>query len=181
MDRPLAERREIVPLSTEHCGRKSAEKITSLQKTLKEAGHAGFIVSALDEVAWLFNLRGSDIPFNPLFFAYALVLEDSVHLYLDESKVDVKSAELAGVKIRPYDSIFEDLSAMSKEGKWDGKRKLLVSSSCNAALALAAGSIDVLTVGRSPIETDKAVKNSVELDGFRNCHIRDAAALVQII
>lgn len=176
-DKPKAERNEIVPLSLKYAGRSSADKLESLQRRLKENNSAGFIVSALDEVAWLFNLRGSDIPFNPLFFSYALVLQDSVRLYLDESQIKQKSiAELAGIQLRPYGAIFEDLEAL--KSTWSADRKLAISSSCNAALAMAAGGDAVLSIMRSPIEAEKAIKNDVELEGFRKCHIRDAAALV---
>lgn len=176
-DKPESMRNEIVPLSLKYAGRASADKLESLQRHLKENNLAGFIVSALDEVAWLFNLRGTDIPFNPLFFSYALVLQDAVRLYLDESQLKQKSAaELNGIQLRPYGAIFEDLQAL--KSNWSADRKLLVSSSCNAALAMSAGGETVLTVKRSPVETEKAIKNEVELEGFRQCHIRDAAALV---
>lgn len=176
-NKPEAKRSEIVPLSLKYAGRASSDKIDSLQRHLKDNNFAGFIVSALDEVAWLFNLRGTDIPFNPLFFSYALVLQDSVRLYLDESQIKHKdTAELAGIQLRPYGAIFEDLAAL--KSTWSVDRRLLISSSCNAALAMSAGGEAVLAVKRSPVETEKAIKNETELEGFRQCHIRDAAALV---
>lgn len=179
--RPALDRRPIVPLDVKYAGRSSADKIAALRATLREQKRAGFLVSALDEVAWLFNLRGSDIPFNPLFFAYAIVLADEatpLRLYTDQSRIEMANAELAGVQLRPYDSVFADLRSMRAEGLWSVECKLMISgSSCNAALAMAAGGADVLALGRSPVEAEKAIKNDVEMEGFRQCHIRDAAAL----
>ncbi len=164
-------RNPIVPLPVVYSGKSSADKIAYLQTFLKEKNFAGFIVSALDEVAWLFNLRGSDIPFNPLFFAYALVLQDSVTLYLEKSQLPKDGTELANVTVKEYDEIFDDLKALS------GVR-LLIAPTCNAALAMAAGGDANVVVQKSPVESEKSIKNEIELQGFRNCHIRDAAALV---
>src|SRR5271163_2675150 len=68
-------------------GKPYQEKIADLRKELTEKKTSGMVVSMLDEVAWLFNLRGSDIDYNPVFFAYALVTHDSATLYIDEKKL----------------------------------------------------------------------------------------------
>lgn len=170
-DRPAVDLKPIMVLGQEYAGRSSADKIAALQKYLVDNKYAGFIVSALDEVAWLFNLRGSDIPFNPLFFSYALVLPSSVTMYCAPEKLG--KAQLGLVIVKPYGAIFEELTTL----KTTLSEKLLISPSCNAALALAVGGEANVVVKPSPVEVEKAVKNEVELEGFRRCHIRDAAAL----
>jgi Xaa-Pro aminopeptidase len=70
-----------------YTGKSTREKIMNLQSQLADKKAWGFVINTLDEIAWLYNLRGSDIPFNPVFFAYALVTQDSAILYTDEAKV----------------------------------------------------------------------------------------------
>ena len=84
---------------------------------------AGFIVTALDEIAWLFNLRGSDISFNPVFFSYAVVTVDRAILYImDQDNSENTTAQHlaeANVTIRPYCTIFEDLQSLAAEYQLD--------------------------------------------------------------
>ena len=177
-DRPPVELNEIFFLPASRSGRESRDKISSLQKYLGENKLYGFVVTALDEVAWLFNLRGSDISCNPCFFSYALVLKDEVRLYLDEQKLSSEArSSLAGIKLRPYREIFSDLQLLRAAIQKSGER-LAISGTCNAALVESVGD-DVVVSRTSPVQLEKAIKNPVELDGLRNCHLRDAAALIR--
>lgn len=74
-------------------GRPSDEKIKSLREQIEKKKAWGFAVTALDEIAWLFNLRGSDIAYNPVSFAYALVTRDDVTLYIDDQKISPEVAD----------------------------------------------------------------------------------------
>lgn len=98
----------------------------------------GTVVSALDEIAWLFNLRGSDIECNPVFFSYAIVNENEAILYLDLDKLtdEVKSHLGSAVTTKPYTQFFADL----KELKLDGK-KVLVNSKTSLAVEVAVGEV----------------------------------------
>lgn len=126
------------------------------------------------------------IPYNPVFFAYAVVTPSTVTLYVDESKLpeDVKSHLGDKVTIRPYGAIFEDVTALSKETfeaseKTDVQKKFLTSTKASWALNKALGGEDKVEELRSPVGDAKAVKNEVELEGMRQCHIRDGAALTE--
>ena len=151
-----------------------------LRKDLIEKKASGMVVSMLDEVAWLFNLRGSDIDYNPVFFAYALVTPDSATLYIDEKKLpkEVKD-HLEDVKIAPYDDIFGHIKTLGEgiDPEVQGS-KIFVSNKCSWALTLSLGENKV-TEGRSPVQDAKAVKNEMEQEGMRQCHIRDGTALVE--
>ena len=74
-------------------GRSWQAKVSSLRRSLRESGHNATVLTALDEIAWLFNMRGSDIPFNPVFKAYAVISEDQMVLYLDDQK---QTSEIKG-------------------------------------------------------------------------------------
>jgi Xaa-Pro aminopeptidase len=111
------------------------------------------VVSMLDEVAWLFNLRGSDIEYNPVFFAYALVTPDSATLYINENKLSKEVKEhLEGVNIAPYEDIFGHIKTLGDSidpEKTSGK--VFVSNKCSWALTLSVGENKV-TEGHSHLE-----------------------------
>jgi len=154
------------------------EKIKALRINLEKRGVTGCVVSGLDEIAWLFNMRGSDVHCNPVFFAYAVVTLDSVSLYLQDKAVSEAVRDHLGkdVLIKPYERLYDDLRDMSKELK-KTNHKILLGTRTNLALANALEKENVVEA-RSPVIDAKAVKNRTELEGIRNCHLRDAAAVI---
>lgn len=185
-DKPPRPSEPVKVLGMEYAGKQFQEKIEELRKELDKKKAAAFVVSMLDEIAWLFNLRGNDIPYNPVFFSYAVITPTSATLYVDESKLqDNAKAHLAGISIRPYDSIFSDITTLANsETTTNGssnttKQKFLISTRASWALSRSLGGEDKVDEVRSPIGDAKAIKNSTELEGMRKCHIRDGAALVE--
>ncbi|KAK4540964.1 hypothetical protein LTR36_008472 [Oleoguttula mirabilis] len=187
--KPARPNEPVKVLGQENAGKKYQDKIEDLRKELDKKKAAGFVVSMLDEIAWLFNLRGNDIPYNPVFFSYAVVTPTTTTLYVDESKFEGNTkAHLMGVNIRPYNAIFSDIRSMTKdEPSANGaatsvsppKRKYLISTKASWALSQALGGDEKVDEVRSPIGDAKAIKNSTELEGMRQCHIRDGAALIE--
>lgn len=191
-DRPTRPAEQVIVLSTDYAGKDYREKLTDLRKELDKKKTAGMVVSMLDEVAWLFNLRGADIPYNPVFFSYAAVTHDSATLYVDAAKLDDKVYEhLHGeVDVKPYEALFSDLNGLSEaankpaeqngvNGTISKRSKILISKSASWALSLGLGGEDKVEEFRSPIDDAKAIKNETELEGMRQCHIRDGCALIK--
>ncbi|KAI9700392.1 MAG: hypothetical protein M1836_002407 [Candelina mexicana] len=187
--RPPRPNEKIAVLGEEYTGKPLTEKLEDLRKELEKKKSAGFIVSMLDEIAWLFNLRGNDIPYNPVFFSYALVTSDKATLYVDSSKLlpDVKSHLGESVTVQPYGTIFDDAKALSQtvpdgasmSSSKSPRKKFLVSTKASWALSRNLGGEEKVDELRSPIGDAKAVKNPTELEGMRRCHIRDGAALIE--
>ncbi|XP_078429989.1 metallopeptidase M24 family protein isoform X2 [Wolffia australiana] len=179
-------------------------KISSLRSQLNEAGCTAIIISMLDEIAWLLNVRGNDIPHSPVTYAYLIVEMDGAQLFVDENKITEEVSvhlESSGVKIRPYESVVSEIESLAARG---GKL-WLDTSSVNAAICsrfrsacdryweslqkkkkaqLPQSSDDPLdgpfaVCRRSPVTFAKAVKNDAELKGMRESHLRDAAALTE--
>ncbi|KAF2868411.1 putative Xaa-Pro aminopeptidase P [Massariosphaeria phaeospora] len=170
----------------DYSGKSFEDKLEELRKELEKRKSLGFVVSMLDEVAWLYNLRGNDIPYNPVFFSYAVVTPTTATLYVDDSKLpqDVKVYIGDKITVRPYSAIFEDVTALSANAfgtsdEPDTKNKFWTSNRASWALVKALGGEERVEETRSPIGDAKAVKNEVELEGMRQCHIRDGAALTQ--
>lgn len=183
--RPPSPKGEVKPLDIKFAGQGSEEKLEALRKELEKKKGAGLIISALDEIAWLFNLRGNDIPYNPVFFSYAAVTPTTATLYVDRSKLsrDVEQHLGDKVQIKPYNAIFEDTKVMAESLEAERnhsdtpKRKFMISTKASWALSLNLGGEEKVEEIRSPVGDAKVIKNKTELDGMRACHVRDGAAL----
>ena len=125
------------------------------------------------------------IPYNPVFFSYAIITSTTATLYVDSSKLDSSVTSHLGtvVQIRPYSAIFDDVKALSESltssPTETPKRKFMVSTKASWALSLFLGGEENVEELRSPVGDAKAIKNDTELAGMRNCHIRDGAALTE--
>lgn len=186
-DKPPRPNEPVIILDEKFAGKDVKTKLEDLRKELEKKKSLGFVVSMLDEIAWLFNLRGNDIPYNPVFFSYAIVTPDEATLYIDSSKLSPDCQaflEKNKVLIKPYQDIFPDATTLSKTAKANkteasDSKKFLISNRASWALKRALGGDDFVEEARSPLVDAKAVKNETELEGMRACHIRDGAALIE--
>lgn len=177
-DRPALPLRPVEVQPIEYAGEEMEAKVARLRTALSEAGADAMVVTALDEVAWLTNLRGTDVHCNPVFVAYAMVLPDALHLFIDTGKLteSVKSYLAArSVSLHAYTDLLPFLTSLPA-------CRLLVPPSANARLEAAARSagFDVVEAA-SPIASMKAVKNEAEVAGFRRAMLRDGVALVRFL
>lgn len=185
-ERPARPTEPVVLHLQQYAGKDTSEKLAELRKELEKKKSKGFVVSMLDEIAWLFNLRGNDIPYNPVFFSYAIVTPDKATLYVDSSKLSDESKSYLSsnsVMVRPYDAFFEDIKSLVASMQPRSEEaatpvKFLIPTTASWALKLAIGEKNCEEI-RSPIGDAKAVKNETELEGMRQCHIRDGAALIE--
>eukprot|EP01042_Synura_sphagnicola_P001113 gene1113-1253_t len=152
-------------------------KISKVQELLTKANVVAVVVSMLDEVAWLFNIRASDVDYNPVAISYAIVTTTSAHLFIDPKKIDsALSSYFEGfVELHPYENVVAKLVEFSQLGKvW------LDPDQVNWALHSAVNEGSLLERG-SPITLPKSLKNDAELTGVRQSHIRDGAALTAFL
>jgi Xaa-Pro aminopeptidase len=188
--RPAKPSEPVKVLAKHFSGKDVKTKLEELRKELEKKKSSGFIVSMLDEIAWIFNMRGNDIPYNPVFFSYAAITPTTATIYVDSSKLDSEcETYLAenGVSVRPYEKIFADTEVLGQsletangDGLVEAKiKKFLVSTKTSWALKRSLGGEAKVEEIRSPIGDAKAVKNETELEGMRACHIRDGAALIE--
>ncbi|KAF8886121.1 peptidase M24, structural domain-containing protein [Infundibulicybe gibba] len=178
--RPALPHNPVFYLDEKYSGESHVDKIARVRVEMEKKKVKAFIVTMLDEVAWLFNLRGSDIDFNPVFFAYAVVTAHSVVLFIRDNQLEEAArARIAGaVDIATYDSFFDYLRALPGALQLAEDSAILLGDNASLAIAEAVGQRNIL-VARSPIEDLKAIKNPAELEGFRQSHIRDGVALAQ--
>ncbi len=174
-ERPELRGSELYALTGVVTGESSESKLSRLRCELQKAGADSHLVTSLEEIAWLFNLRARDVTHTPVFYAFALIERERVRVYLlNDSK---QAAELFGekVEIRPYTAIFDDLKALEA-----GSIMLDESSvSYGLSAAIPAG---ILRINREdPAMLMKAIKNPAEIACTRKAHLRDGAAMMRFI
>ena len=148
----------------EYAGVHHSEKIASLQSDLSNLGANALVVCALDELAWLLNIRGSDIHCNPVTFAYTIVTREKVYLFVDDSKLSAEVRSHLGehVEVLPYGSITSFLSQYS--GDLAATNGSIVADYNNVNWAVYQ-SIQVPVIDTpSLIERKKTIKNAAEID-----------------
>lgn len=181
----------------EFAGRSVVDKLKDLREKLVQEKAYGIIITALDEVAWLYNIRGTDVSYCPVVHAFAVVTSKAAFFYVDKRKVssEVNSyMEENGIEVREYAAVSSDVALLlsnpheidmapnAGEQLEDNTFDLIWvdPTLCCYALYSKLGADKVL-LQQSPLALAKALKNPVELEGLRNAHIRDGAAVVQYL
>ncbi|MFA7566168.1 MAG: aminopeptidase P family protein [Alkalispirochaeta sp.] len=163
-------------LPAETAGEGATEKITRIRRTMKEHGAATHVVGTLDDIAWILNLRGSDVPYNPVFLAYLIISNDGTTLYTDSTRVSGEIREYLaslGVAIREYQSFFADIPSLSGPTLIDPQR-------LSEAVA-STWSEDSRVEAVQPSTAMKARKNETELNALRQAMRADGAAMVKFL
>ncbi|EFJ37375.1 hypothetical protein SELMODRAFT_403653 [Selaginella moellendorffii] len=174
-----------------------AMKLSDARKKLSAAGATGVVITMLDEVAWLFNLRGGNVPHSPVAYAHALVQMDKATLFTDVSKVtpDVEMhLESSSVTVKEYSALLSTIQRLAESGSklWLDPTKTNMaivnafSEGCTSFYAKANvdgknGISDGPTALHrpSPLSVPKTIKNAAEISGMKQAHLRDAAAPVE--
>lgn len=191
-DRPERSKGPIFELPVEFTGQSIESKLKQISEQVGSQNGTAFVVSALDEIAWLFNLRGDDIAYNPVFFAYAIVTADgTAYLYIDQDKIDEKVSHYLSsnhVVVKDYGLLFDDavrfreeLFALNKSASKPNRKKLLVPNTGSWALVSSLGGTETINLIQSPIELLKSVKNSTEIQGAQKAQILDGVALIRYL
>ena len=169
---PELSKEKIFIYDTKYCGRCTSEKLQEVRDEMKKLEGENYVIASLDDIAWLFNIRGNDIAYNPVALAYALISDNEAVLYIDEEKVtndDKRTLEAQGVTLKPYNDIYEDIKNVTASiiidgAKVNGKLYSLISE-------------DVKIIENLNITTSlKAVKNEVEIKNMEVSQVRDGCS-----
>jgi Xaa-Pro aminopeptidase len=176
-DRPLIPRNPIFLHDTNFAGETRKSKIRRVREKLMERGCQAQVVAGLDDIAWLINMRGSDVLYNPVTICYAVISEWEVRLFIHKDKVPAEvreTLEQDGIEFSKYEDIFsywqqlpEETMVLIDPEKTSYKMERIISKTCR------------IKKGMSIPYAMKAVKNEVELEGLRQAHIRDGVAMVK--
>ena len=166
-------------LDLKYTGETTASKLERVRKEMKAQGADRHILTTLDDICWLLNVRGNDVAFSPLLLSYAVITENTVELYADQRKFSdaMKMAfQKDGIEVRPYNGIYEDVKEMPK-----GTVLLLDPSNVNYALYRNIPKTVERKEVRNPEILFKAVKNPVEIENIRKAQIKDSVAHVKFM
>jgi len=178
-ERPPAPMGKVRPHPLKYAGRAAEDKIAEIQKALKADGQDAVVLTLPDSIAWLFNIRGSDVQHNPVALAFAIVpAQSKPELFIAQEKLDAEAkAHLAFAKI----SEPEALGAKLGQLKAAGKRVRLDPNTASWWVARQLGGPQRIARAQDPCILPKARKNEVEIKGARAAHLRDGAAVVRFL
>lgn len=173
-DAPALPQSALFPLDIQYAGESLSDKLARTRAFIKKSQANALLITALDEVAWTFNLRASDVDFNPVAIAYAIVYENSAALFTDCHRISDEGKMIfknANVELHPYDYIYKVLNDLPKSTK-------IIVDKCKANYALTH-SIDPENIveGSSPITFMKSIKNEVEVAGIHKAVVKDGVAM----
>jgi Xaa-Pro aminopeptidase len=160
-----------------YSGKSALEKLSEVRYHMKEKKAANYIISSLDDIAWLCNIRGNDIKFNPVALAYVIVTEKDTNLYINNNKIDNETRiklNSQGINIYEYDEIEEHVKLINEA-------TIIDASKLNAKI-YSLLSKDIEIIDEINITTRlKAVKNDIEISNIEKSQIRDGVAMVRFI
>ncbi|MGL6173721.1 MAG: aminopeptidase P family protein [Cellulosilyticaceae bacterium] len=178
-DRPTLANAPAFLLDTKYCGKSFTEKLAELRKEMQDKEVTTHIITTLDDIAWLFNLRGGDIKFNPVVLAYAVITLEAVFLFVDEQKLSQEIKEKftnEGITLKAYDAIYTFVQGIKEE-----ECVLLDTNKVNYAiynnLEEKVKKVDAL----NPTMFAKSKKNPVELESIRKSHLKDGVAFTKFM
>ena len=186
-DRPSVPSTPIITIGTELTGESRRDRLGWLRDTLEEKGCDAMLITALDEIAWLLNVRASDIPCNPVCISYLVVTMEKTLWYVkkddfarpdEETRDSFAELRADGVDILDYDEVGSSVSALFADGAVG--RLLADPSTLNYSL-LKILQDNPLVLGPSPVPLRKSVKNPTEIAGMRDAHVEDGIAMERFL
>lgn len=176
-DRPAIPANPVEIQPMEFAGESVASKISRIRTALRQRHADGMLISALDDIAWTLNLRGTDVHCVPVFVSYLLISSQQVSLYVDSAKInDEVKAYLTenGISLYPYNKVAEGLERYSEYN-------ILLDGDETSYFLWKTVKCQEIIAGNSPVPAMKAQKNDREIAGFRQAMLRDGVAMVKFL
>lgn len=174
-DRPALPCTETFHYDEKYAGKSISEKLTQVREAMKGYNCHSHIVTKIDEIAWLYNLRAHDVPHFPVALAYTIIKENDAMIYIDASRLDEESKTLFAqnhIQVKDYEAIYEDVKTLEGPVLVDGN---FVNSKIVYSLNTE------IVYAQDPIVLLKAMKNEIELANTRNAHIKDGVACTKFM
>ncbi len=178
-DRPPFPEHPVWILPDSYVGRSRAEKLAMVRKQMAQAGAERYLLASLDDIAWLYNIRGNDIAYNPVVLSYTIIEQEQAILYgtLSAFSDEVrKQLEADSILLRPYLQVYEDLKILPAESS-----VMLDPSTSNVALLSCIPEGVKVIRQTNPTTLFKAVKTPEEMENERKAHVQDGVAVTKLI
>jgi Xaa-Pro aminopeptidase len=176
-DRPLMPLTPCFLFDVKYAGQSAADKLTAVRSEMKKLGATSIVLSMLDEIAWLFNIRGNDVNYNPVVISYAMVEMTKATLFIAPEKISKETTDSLlkeGVVVVPYSQVSDSIRALPASDKimFDGSK---LNQALFEAFPAGCGTCNTL----SPVAKLKSIKNEVEIAGYRRAMVKDGVALTK--
>lgn len=176
-DRPSLPCGKTFILDEKYTGRSAADKLQTVREKMTSEGADSYVIGSVDDIAWLFNVRGSDVPNNPVVISYALITQDSTLIFVDRDKLTKevrKYFKANGIEVRPYEGVFKRVKKLGRNAV-----VYLDKTSINHRL-FASLPRGCKVISKTNITTTlKAIKNETEIANQRIAYVKDGVALVK--
>lgn len=177
-DRPAFPMSQAYELEEKYAGESRLSKIKRVREKMREKNADYHIITSLDDICWLLNLRGEDVECNPVIMAYVMVTENNVLLYSHKERFLAeleKKLNSDGIEIRPYDDVYKDILELNSGTIWvDVKR---INYSLYESIPKTVNKLEL----ENPSVLMKAVKNETELNNLRDIHIQDGLSVTRFM
>lgn len=178
-NRPEMSKEQVYLLDTKYAGKSREEKIKEVRAAMEKAGANVHLISSMDDIVWLLNIRGNDIVCNPVVMSYVMMDMETVKFYVQEEAVsaEVRQAlEAAGVILCPYFQVYEDVKTLKDTDK------IMVEDVCtNFTIYESIPKHTEVIFEKNPAAVLKGNKNQVEQENIRIAHVKDAKAMCRFI
>ena len=178
-DRPALSCEPVMELDVKWAGESRADKCAKIRKAMEEKGADAFVLTSLDDIAWLLNIRGGDVHCCPVVLSYLVMTQKEIKLFANENAFPAEVLDALakdGVTLLPYDSIYEYVKTFAKDMK-----VLLCKQKVNSRMVSnIPAEVEILDEENLTL-LPKAIKNPVEVENERIAHIRDGVALTKFI
>ena len=177
-DRPAISKAPTFRHELKYCGRSTADKLSDLRAQMKSLDADAHILTTLDDIAWLFNIRGGDVLHSPVVLSYALITADEARFYLHEEVLsnEVKAElESEGVTVRPYTAIYEEVKDLSNQ------TVLLDANKVNYCVTENLPEDATLINAANPTTLAKSMKNETEVENTIRAHLYDGVAFTKFM
>jgi len=176
-DRPALPVNQAYELPLNITGLSRRDKIESIRKEMREQAISNYLITTLDDLAWVFNIRSNDVEYNPVCIAYAIIGKDQTNLFVDQKKIDASLTarfQSEKINIQPYDKIVPFIKTLEE------KDKLWMDSSTVSYWIANQLTADQKYFDRNIPKLQKAIKNPVECKNLRNAMIQDGVSLTKV-
>lgn len=189
-ERPALSAEPAWVLDKRYAGKSALDKIGDVREAMKKAHASVHVLTSLDDIAWLLNMRGNDILYNPVVLSYALVTMEQLYLFVNSSVLEGKAypyledaegisvreyLERMGVTVMPYNGVYDMVEGLK------GEKVLLEKSRVNYAVYRLINGSNKVIDRMNPTASMKAVKNDVEIENEKRAHIKDGVAMTKFI
>ena len=180
--RPAIPQHPFYEYEEQYAGESVASKLQRVREAIQAKGANAIVISELDEIGWLLNIRGKDVDYTPCVIAYVVVDMNQCTLFIDPAKVTQEGRaymQRIGVEIQGYEEVFEFLNSKTRE--FENSKVLMDGNRVNERLYEAVGAEKAVVATPSPVQVMMSIKNDTEIAGEKEAHLVDGVALVRFL